>query len=108
MQEKQKVTLYIPPELHRKLKIQAAVKAEPMSSIAERALAFMLEHPEVVEGVESSCGGVHQIYQCPECSTATVLRAGELVALKPQASVLAEDVVRAEAVSSEPLIPASV
>jgi hypothetical protein len=43
MQNKQKVTLYIPPELHRKLKIKAAVESEPMSSIAERAIVFLPE-----------------------------------------------------------------
>ena len=32
MQDKQKVTLYLPPELHRELKIKAAVEAEPMSA----------------------------------------------------------------------------
>jgi predicted HicB family RNase H-like nuclease len=49
MQSKQKVTLYIPPQLHRKLKIKAAVESEPMSSLAEKAIIFYLNNPEVVD-----------------------------------------------------------
>ena len=36
--DKQKVTLYLPPELHHQLKLRAAVDHESMSVIAERAL----------------------------------------------------------------------
>ncbi len=56
MQDKHKVTLYLPPELHRQLKIRSAVDLEPMSAIAERALVFYLKHPEVVDEVEASQG----------------------------------------------------
>ncbi|MBC6417919.1 MAG: hypothetical protein GDA44_03565 [Prochloron sp. SP5CPC1] len=49
MQNKQKVTLYIPPKLHRQLKIRAAVDTESMSAIAEKAIAFYMEHSEVAE-----------------------------------------------------------
>lgn len=49
MQNKQKVTLYIPPKLHRQLKIRAAVDTESMSAIVEKAIAFYMEHSEVVE-----------------------------------------------------------
>jgi len=52
MQEKQKVTLYLSPELHRQLKIKAAVESEPMSSIAERAIIFYLGNSELVDEVE--------------------------------------------------------
>jgi len=49
MQAKQKVTLYLSPELHRRLKIRAAIDAEPMSELAERAIVFYLAHPELVD-----------------------------------------------------------
>ncbi len=91
MQEKQKVTLYIPPELHRRLKIQAAVDLQPMSALVERALVFYLEHPEIVEQVEAIHGKTHQVYACPECSTSVVVRDGELVSLKGQPGELPEE-----------------
>ncbi|NET30976.1 MAG: hypothetical protein F6K19_03105 [Cyanothece sp. SIO1E1] len=92
MKDKQKVTLYIPPELHRKLKIRAAVDAEPMSAMAERALSFYLEHPEVVEGERAGYGATHQVYGCPECSNSVVIRNGRLVSLSNQAGLLDDEV----------------
>ncbi len=91
MQDKQKSTLYLPPELHRKLKIRAAVETQPMSVIAERAIHFYLSHPEVVDQVEEEQGHVHQVYICPECSTSTVIRDGNLVSLRDQPGVLLDD-----------------
>jgi hypothetical protein len=91
MQDKQKVTLYLPPELHRKLKISAAVTSEPMSAIAERAIVFYLDHPAVVDEMESSHGNVHQVYSCPECSTSLVMRDGDMVSLQEQAGVLVDE-----------------
>lgn len=91
MQDKHKVTLYLPPELHRQLKITAAVSSEPMSAIAERALEFYLAHPDVVETVEALHGQVHQIYECPDCSTSLVLRDGELAPLGQQPSILDDE-----------------
>jgi hypothetical protein len=41
MEDKQKVTLYLTSELHRQLKIKAAVEVETMSTIAERALEYI-------------------------------------------------------------------
>ncbi|NES70425.1 MAG: hypothetical protein F6K24_37025 [Okeania sp. SIO2D1] len=90
MQDKQKVTLYIQPELHRKLKIRAAVDSEPMSSIAERAILFYLEHPEVIDEASSIYGQTHRVYTCPECTSSVVMREGELASLKNQPSVLAD------------------
>jgi len=75
----QKVTLYLSPELHRRLKVQAAVEVESMSAIAERAVTFYLTNPEIVE--TGSYGQSHRIYSCPACATPTVLRDGDLVAL---------------------------
>ncbi|AFZ21080.1 hypothetical protein [Allocoleopsis franciscana] len=92
MQDKQKVTLYLPPGLHRQLKIRAAVDSESMSGMVERAIVFYLRHPEVVEEVEASYGNSHRVYACPECSSSVVLQDGEMVSLKNQPSILAEDI----------------
>jgi hypothetical protein len=91
MQAKQKVTLYIPPELHRRLKIRAAIDSEPMSELAERALIVYLTHSGVVDEVEASSGRNHRVYACPECATSVVMRDGEMVSLSGQAGVLAEN-----------------
>lgn len=90
MQDKQKVTLYLSPELHRQLKIRAAVDAEPMSTLVERAVVFYLTNPEVVERVEAAHGHTHQVYVCPECTSSVVLKNGEMVALSDRSGVLAE------------------
>ncbi len=91
MRDKQKVTLYIPPSLHRKLKIKAAVDSEPMSALAERALTFYLTHPEVVDEVESSQGQAHKIHKCPECEASLLLSDGEIIALGAQSSEVVLD-----------------
>lgn len=91
MQDKQKVTLYLPPELHRQLKITAAVTSEPMSAIAEKALGFYMNHPALVDEVESSHGQTHQVYSCPECSSSLVVRDGDMVSLGEQPGVLVDD-----------------
>jgi hypothetical protein len=77
----QKVTLYLSPELHRRLKVQAAVEVDSMSAIAERAVEFYLTNPDVVEANSHSHGQTHRIYSCPACSTSVVLQQGEMVAL---------------------------
>lgn len=105
MQDKQKVTLYLPPELHRQLKIRAAVDSEPMSAIAERAIVFYLAHPEVVDEIEASHGSSHRVYTCPECTSSVVLREGEMLSLKEQPGVLAEEglsVERVQKVNASP------
>ena len=91
MQDKQKVTLYLPPGLHRQIKIRAAVDSESMSTMVERAIAFYLHHPEVVDEVEASHGRTHQIYACPVCDHPAVLKDGQLVVLGNQPSILAEE-----------------
>ncbi len=96
MQDKQKVTLYLPPGLHRQMKIRAAVDSESMSSIVERAIVFYLDHPEVVDEIESSYGQTHQIYNCPKCANPVVLRDGEMVALGNQPGVVAEELANLE------------
>ncbi|WP_019508868.1 hypothetical protein [Pleurocapsa sp. PCC 7319] len=93
MQSKQKVTLYIPPELHRKLKIKAAVDLESMSALVEKAIAFYMQYPEKVEEIEATTQGkTHQVHLCPECDAALVVREGEIVSLNSQAGMIAEEI----------------
>lgn len=91
MQDKQKVTLYLPPGLHRQLKIRAAVDIESMSAIVEKAISFYLEHPEMVEEVEAFHGKTHQVHLCPECNSSLVIRDGKMLSLKNQPSVITEE-----------------
>ncbi|PAX53417.1 hypothetical protein [Brunnivagina elsteri] len=88
MQAKQKVTLYLSPELHRKLKIRSAVESEPMSELAEQALVFYLANSELVDEVESNYGKTHRVYSCPNCESSLVLRDGELATLGKQPAVI--------------------
>ncbi|MCS7031667.1 MAG: hypothetical protein NZL92_09085 [Gloeomargarita sp. SKYG116] len=90
MSDKHKVTIYLSPELHRRLKIQAAVVSEPMSAIVEQAVAFYLSHPQVVE---NHCGHTHVVHHCPECQTPVVLREGELVAVQTASEAVLPDPV---------------
>jgi hypothetical protein len=112
MQDKQKVTLYLSPELHHKLKIRSAVDSEPMSAITERAIVFYLSHPEVIEEVEASegsHGSTYKVYICPECEGSMVLKAGDMVSLREkQPGVLGEEELIVQSVNSEELIPARV
>lgn len=87
MQGKQKVTLYMPDDLHRQLKIRAAVDGEPMSALAERAIDFYLNHSDVVEGMQ---GKAHLVYECPSCTTSVVIRDGDLMPVKAHAALHAE------------------
>jgi hypothetical protein len=91
MQEKQKVTLYLAPELHRKLKIKAAIDTESMSAMVEKALSFYLTHPERVEEVEGSHKNTYQVHLCPECNAPLVVRDGNAVSLKTQPSIIDEE-----------------
>ncbi|MEC4893767.1 MAG: hypothetical protein SAL07_11155 [Oscillatoria sp. PMC 1051.18] len=91
MPDKQKVTLYLPPGLHRQLKIRSAVDTESMSAIVERAIVFYLKYPEMVDEVEADRGKTHQVYACPECNSALVNKDGQMVSLKNQPGVLAEE-----------------
>ncbi|HBB33461.1 MAG TPA: hypothetical protein DDZ80_05570 [Cyanobacteria bacterium UBA8803] len=106
MQDKQKVTLYLPPGLHRQLKIRAAVDSDSMSAMVERAIVFYLHHPEVVDEVEASYGKTHRVYSCPECSSSVVIKDGEMLSLKNQPSLIDEDLpvekVREEVSSRTP------
>ncbi|MCM1984715.1 hypothetical protein [Lyngbya confervoides] len=105
MQDKQKVTLYIPPELHRQLKIRSAVDTQSMSDITERALTFYLQHAEIVAEVEASpCGHSHQVHTCPACSTSVVLKPEGLVPLAPGPTVLASDSLTLSSCQLDPVL----
>lgn len=91
MQDKQKVTLYLPAIVHRQLKIKAALDTESMSSLVEKAVDFYLQHPEVIEEVQESHGQTHRVHICPECEGAVVLRDGQLVSIKSQPTVLLDE-----------------
>ncbi|NJP10132.1 MAG: hypothetical protein HC866_12160 [Leptolyngbyaceae cyanobacterium RU_5_1] len=90
-EDKQKVTLYLPQELHRQLKIRAAVDSETMTDIAQKAIVFYLSHPDVVDHYEVSYGQSHRVYSCPECSTHLVLHDGNVASLRSQPSVVVDE-----------------
>lgn len=100
MQDKQKVTLYLPPEVHRQLKIRSAVDAEPMSAIAQKAIVFYLQHPELIEEAGETHGQAHQVYSCPECAQPVVVRDSQLHSLTESVSILHEEPVPAETVNA--------
>ncbi len=83
-EDKQKVTLYLPQELHRQLKVKAAVDVETMTDIAQRAIEFYLLNPEVVEHHDGFYGQAHRVYGCPKCLSHLVFQNGEVVALGDQ------------------------
>ena len=111
MQAKQKVTFYLTPEIHRRLKIRSAIDSEPMSELAEKAIGFYLTHPVMVEEVETIHGRTHQLYACPECATTVVVKDGEIVAIGSQSGVLTEEqltvaqVTPGAAAGQEELVP---
>lgn len=91
MSDKTKVTLYIPPELHRKLKVKAAVDSEAMSSIAEQAIVFYLTHPNIVDEVKAEQQNAHRIHSCPECDSNFLFKDGEVVQLMKQPGIIQGD-----------------
>ena len=95
MPAKQKVTLYIPDDLHRQFKVRSAVDGETMSSIAQRAIEFYLDHADIVEGagevLGKPVGQAHRIHACPECSASVALRDGSLSLIKDHAQQCYED-----------------
>lgn len=92
MQDKQKVTLYLHSGVHRQLKIRAAIDEDSMSAIVEKAISFYLKYPEKVEEIEAATyGKTHQVYICPECEAAMVMRESEMVSLKHQPSVVTDE-----------------
>lgn len=86
MTVKQKVTLYIPDDLHRQFKIRSAVDGETMSAMAQRAIEFYLAHADVVEGIGEVHGQTHRLHSCPRCSAAVAVKDGELSLIGEQGS----------------------
>ncbi len=112
MQAKQKVTLYLSPELHRQLKIRAAIDSEPMSELAQRAIVFYLDHPEVVDETKAAHGQNYRVYDCPECATTVVLRDGEMMPVSAKAVAMGEKLpveqvqeAKTDAAREEKLVP---
>ena len=79
MQDKQKVTFYLPERLHQQLKIRSAIDGDSMSDLVEKSISFFLANPDIVES--SGVGHTHQTYNCPNCSQTVVIRDGELLAV---------------------------
>ena len=79
MEPKQKATLYFPDEIHRQLRIRAAIDHSTMSEIAQQAIAFYLTHPDIVQA--KGIGHTHQVYNCPSCNETLVIRDGDLYAV---------------------------
>jgi hypothetical protein len=79
MQDKQKITLYLPPELHRQLKIKSAMELEPMSVIAEKALSEVFESNLDTPPVETTSETKHKVtlYVSPELHRRLKIRAAE-------------------------------
>ncbi|WP_421658607.1 hypothetical protein [Leptothermofonsia sp. ETS-13] len=71
--------------------MRAALDAETMTDIAQRAIGFYLSHPDIVEHYEEIHGQSHRVYSCPDCSSPVVLREGEIVSLRKQSGVLVEE-----------------
>ena len=86
MPAKQKVTLYIPDDLHRQFKIRSAVDGETMSSIAQRAIEFYIGHADVVEGSGKVQDQTRCIHSCPQCDASVAVREEGLVLMRSHAS----------------------
>ncbi len=82
MPAKQKVTLYLPDELHRQFKIRSAIDGETMSLMAQRAIEFYLSSVEGNANLlgESSdgYGQSHRIHACPKCAASVAMKGDEL------------------------------
>ena len=93
MSAKQKITLYIPDDLHRQFKIRSAVDGETMSSIAQRAIEFYMGHADVVEGSGKVQGQAHCIHFCPQCDASVALRQDSLVLIQSHATRESEEII---------------
>ena len=92
MQDKQKVTLYLPPGVHRQLKIRAAIDEESMSGLVEKAIAFYLKYPEKVEEIESAAyGKSYKVHVCPVCDAALVMKEDRLRSIKRQPGIVGDE-----------------
>ena len=78
MPDKQKVTLYLSDELHRQFKVRSAIDGETMSSMAQRAIEFYLNHAEVVESSSEAYDQTYRVHSCPNCSASVTLQDSKL------------------------------
>lgn len=65
-ENKQKVTLYIPPDLHRKLKIKAAIDADVMSSLVEKAVSYYIDGCDAIDEIPSTREKIPGVEFAPE------------------------------------------
>lgn len=112
MPAKQKVTLYIPDDLHRQFKVRSAVDGLTMSSIAQRALEFYLKHSDVVESSNETSaetvGRAHLVHACPKCNASVALKNGSLSLLQSHPEECFDNLTSLERISnlsSDPLSP---
>ncbi|MEL7052674.1 MAG: hypothetical protein AAGM45_12910 [Cyanobacteria bacterium J06588_5] len=105
MPDKQKVTLYLPNELHRQFKIRSAVDGETMSSMARRALEFYLTHSDLVQNGAARHGRSHQIHSCPQCDAAVTLSGNDLRLVHTHADYVVDDLTGSDLAGLE-CIPA--
>ncbi len=93
MSAKQKVTLYIPDDLHRQFKIRSAVDGETMSSIAQRAIEFYIGHADVIESSGKLQGQTHRIHSCPQCDASVALREDGLTLIRDHVGKESEELI---------------
>ena len=84
MPAKQKITLYISDDLHKRFKIRSAIDGETMSSIAQRVIESYLTNPDALDSSGEVYGQTHRIHACPKCATPVALREDELVLIENQ------------------------
>jgi hypothetical protein len=106
MPAKQKVTLYLSDDLHRQFKIRSAIDGETMSSMAQRAMEFYLDHAKLVEGVSvggecESHGQAHLVHSCPQCAAAVTLRDGSLTLIRDYSERQYGDLTGLERISGQ-------
>ncbi len=77
-QTKQKVTLYLPDELHRQFKIRSAIDGETMSLMAQRAIEFYLDNVDLLGGSSDDYGQSHRIHACPKCAASVAMKGDRL------------------------------
>ncbi len=91
MKDKTKVTLYLPPEMHHRLKVKAVLDKESMSDIVQRVVSLYLKYPEKMEEIEEGRHGkTYQVHSCPQCATSLVLKDGQLNPVESH-SILEDD-----------------
>ena len=103
MNDKRKVTLYLPPEMHRQLKTKAAQDEESMSDVVQRVVSLYLKYPEKMEEMEEGRHGkAYQVHACPSCSTSLIMKDGQLKSMESR-SLIEEDLELEVSIASKTL-----